>query len=296
VRAYHLSPGAGIAGLTLRDQPVPDPGPTEALVRVHATGLNYRELLVARDTYPLPLKPDLIPVSDGAGQVVAVGTAVTRVAPGDRIVASIFPRWLDGPFDTDVSAQLGGSLDGMLTEYAALDQDALVPIPEHFSYEQAATLPCAAVTAWHALTGGRGVQPGETVLTLGSGGVSLFTLQFARLFGARVIATTSSDAKAAQLSALGAEHVLNYRTAPDWPERVRDLTQAPAGGRQPSTPHRHDPRDHRPRPPARDRPGLRLRPRAGRLPLLPGCAAARQGTDRSPINSSAGQPCHEAQL
>ncbi|HEY3726208.1 MAG TPA: NAD(P)-dependent alcohol dehydrogenase, partial [Solirubrobacteraceae bacterium] len=174
MRAYHLTPGAGLAGLALREQSVPDPAPTEALVRVRATALNYRELLVARDTYALPLKRDLIPVSDGAGEVVAVGAEVTRVQPGDRVMAAIFPRWLDGPFDLEVSAQLGGSLDGMLTEYAALDQDALVCIPEHLSYEQAATLPCAAVTAWHALSGGRGVHPGETVLTLGSGGVSLF--------------------------------------------------------------------------------------------------------------------------
>jgi NADPH:quinone reductase-like Zn-dependent oxidoreductase len=124
----------------------------------------------------------------------------------------------------EVAAQLGGSLDGMLTEYAALDQDALVSIPQHLSYEQAATLPCAAVTAWHALTGGRGVRPGETVLTLGSGGVSLFALQFAQLFGARVVATTGNDQKAERLRALGAVHVLNYRTTPDWPERVRELT------------------------------------------------------------------------
>jgi NADPH:quinone reductase-like Zn-dependent oxidoreductase len=224
MRAYHLKPGAGLTSLALCEQTVPDPGPTEALVRVRATALNNRELLVARDTYPLPLKPDLIPVSDGAGEVVAIGPEVTRVQPGDRAMASIFPRWLDGPFHMEVSAQLGGSLDGMLTEYAALDQDALVPVPEHLSYEQAATLPCAAVTAWHALSGGRGVQPGETVLTLGSGGVSLFALQFAQLFGARVIATTSSEAKAEQLRALGAERVLNYRTTPDWPDRVRELT------------------------------------------------------------------------
>jgi NADPH:quinone reductase-like Zn-dependent oxidoreductase len=226
MRAYHLSPGAGVAGLTLREQPIPEPSPTEALVRVRASALNYRELSVARDTYPLPLKRDLIPVSDGAGEVVAVGAEVARVQPGDRVMASIFPRWLAGPFDLEVSAQLGGSLDGMLTEYAVVDQDALVPIPEHLSYEQAATLPCAGVTAWHAVSGGRGVRPGECVLTLGSGGVSLFAIQFARLFGARVIATTSSDDKAHRLAALGAEHVLNYRTMPDWPERVRELTDS----------------------------------------------------------------------
>jgi NADPH:quinone reductase-like Zn-dependent oxidoreductase len=224
MRAYHISPGAGLASLKLREEPTPEPAATEALVRVRASALNFRELLVARDTYPLPLKPDLIPVSDGAGEVVAVGRDVTRVQVGDRVTASIFPRWLDGPFGIDVSAQLGGSLDGMLTEYAVLDQQALVPIPEHLSYEQAATLPCAGVTAWHALSSGRGVRPGETVLTLGSGGVSLFALQFAQLFGTRVIATTGSEAKAQRLIELGSEHVLNYRTESNWPQRVRDLT------------------------------------------------------------------------
>ena len=224
MRSWHASPGAGIAGLTIREHAIPEPAATEALIRVRATSLNYRELGVLRDSYPLPLKPDLVPVSDGAGEVVAVGSAVTRVQVGDRVTASIFPRWMDGPFTLDVAPQLGGSLDGMLTEYTALDQDALLPIPEHLSYEQAATLPCAAVTAWHALTGGRGVLPGDTVLTLGSGGVSLFALQFARLLGARVIATTSTEVKAARLRALGAQHVINHRTNRDWPQQVRELT------------------------------------------------------------------------
>lgn len=224
MRAYHASPGAGLAGLTLREHPLPEPGPTEVLVRVRASSLNYRELLVLRDSYVLPLKPDLIPVSDGAGEVVAIGPEVTRSRPGQRVTASIFPHWLAGRFDLGISAQLGGSLDGMLAEYVALDEDALIAIPDHLTYEQAATLPCAAVTAWHALTGGRGVQPGDTVLTLGSGGVSLFALQFAQLFGARVLATTSSEAKAQRLRALGADHVVNYRSVGDWPERVRELT------------------------------------------------------------------------
>ena len=224
MRAYHLSPGAGLTSLAVREQPIPNPAPNQALVRVRAISLNQRELLVARDDYPLPLKPDLIPVCDGAGEVVAIGPEVGRVHVGQRVASSIFPRWLDGPFDPAVSAQLGGSLDGMLTEYAALDAEALVPIPDHLSYEQAATLPCAAVTAWHALAGGRGIRPGETVLTLGSGSVSLFAIQLARVWGARVIATTGSDDKASRLRAHGAEHVLNYRTTPDWPERVRELT------------------------------------------------------------------------
>jgi NADPH:quinone reductase-like Zn-dependent oxidoreductase len=139
----------------------------------------------------------------------------------------MFPRWIDGPFSWDVSQQIGGSLDGMLTELAVLSEEAVVPIPEHLSFEEAATLPCAAVTAWNALTGARRLQAGDTVLTLGSGGVSLFALQLAKLFGARVIATTSSDAKAARLKELGADEVVNHRTTSDWHLAVRQLT----GGR-----------------------------------------------------------------
>jgi NADPH:quinone reductase-like Zn-dependent oxidoreductase len=163
-------------------------------------------------------------VSDGAGEVLAVGEHVRRVAVGDRVTASIFLRWIDGDFAIERADQLGGSLDGMLSEYALLDEDALVDIPAHLSYEEAACLPCAAVTAWNALTGGRGLRPSQTVLTLGSGGVSLFALQLAKVCGARVVATTSSDAKAVHLGRLGADEVINYRTVPAWHERVRDLT------------------------------------------------------------------------
>jgi NADPH:quinone reductase-like Zn-dependent oxidoreductase len=180
-----------------------------------------------RGYYPLPIKPDVILASDGAGEVVAVGENVTRAKVGDRIAAAIFPHWIDGPFGLEYSAQLGGSLDGMLTEYALLAEDAAVHIPDHLSFEEAATLPCAAVTAWNALCGSVPLLPGQTVLTLGSGGVSLFALQLAKLFGARVIATTSSADKAERLKALGADEVINYATAPDWHVAVRALT----GGR-----------------------------------------------------------------
>jgi NADPH:quinone reductase-like Zn-dependent oxidoreductase len=129
--------------------------------------------MILRGRYPLPIKDDVVPVSDGAGEVAAIGEGVSGVAVDDRVAAAVFPRWMDGRFAFDVADQLGGSLDGMLTEYALLDAHALVGIPDHLSYEQAATLPCAGVTAWHALTGGRGLRAGETVLTLGSGGVSL---------------------------------------------------------------------------------------------------------------------------
>ena len=223
-RSYHANLGAGIDGLAVREHEAPRPGAGEVLIRVWASSLSFRELMILRGWYPLPIKPDVVPVSDGAGEVVEVGEGVSRVAVGDRVSASIFPRWVGGGWGVELTPQLGGSLDGMLTEYAVLDEDALVQIPHHLSFEEAACLPCAAVTAWNALTGGRGLRSGETVLTLGSGGVSLFALQFAKAFGARVIATTGSDTKAERLLALGADEVVSYRSTPDWPERVRALT------------------------------------------------------------------------
>src|SRR5262249_54531231 len=161
--------------------------------------LNFRELSVLRGTYPLPVKPDVVMGADGAGEIVALGEGVTRVKIGDRVAAAMFPRWIDGPFTWENLPQLGGSLDGMMTDVIVLSEEAVVPIPDHLSFEEGATLPCAAVTAWNALMGSRRLQAGDTVLTLGSGGVSLFALQFAKVIGARVIATTSSHEKAKRL-------------------------------------------------------------------------------------------------
>ena len=224
MKSYHGTSGGGLASLVLREHPVPDPGPREVLVQVRANSLNARELSVLRGTYPLPVKPDVIMCADGAGSVEAVGPQVTRVRVGDRVAANMFPRWIDGPIAWEYAPQLGGSLDGMLTEFIALDEDAVVKIPDYLSFEEAATLPCAAVTAWNALFGARPLQPGHTVLTLGSGSVSLFALQFAKAAGARVIVTTSTDEKAARLRELGADDVINYRTTPDWHLAVRELT------------------------------------------------------------------------
>lgn len=226
VRSYHVNSGDGIDGLSLRTHEPRPPGPGEVAVAVHAVSLSFRELLVLRGQYVLPVKPDVIPVSDGAGQVVAVGTGVRGVRPGDRVTATLFPNWQDGPLDPARLPQLGGSLDGLLTELAVLPERALVPVPEHLSYAEAATLPCAAVTAWNALTGdGVGVRPGDTVLTTGSGGVSLFAVQLAKVLGARVIATTGRTGKEQRLRDLGADHVVNYRAVPDWDAAVRDLTR-----------------------------------------------------------------------
>jgi NADPH:quinone reductase-like Zn-dependent oxidoreductase len=179
---------------------------------------------VLNGTYPLPVKPDVVMCADGAGEVGDIGAGVSRVAVGDKVAASMFPRWLDGPIELEYAPQIGGSLDGMLTEYVVLSEDGVVRLPDHLTFEEGATLPCAAVTAWNALTGARRLRAGDAVLTLGSGGVSLFALQFAKLFGARVIATTSSEERARRLKAAGADEVVNYRTTPDWHVAVRELT------------------------------------------------------------------------
>jgi NADPH:quinone reductase-like Zn-dependent oxidoreductase len=226
VRSYHLShSGAGVDGLTIRDHDDPVPGPGQVLVAVRAASLSYRELLVLRGEYVLPVKPDVVPGSDGAGEVIALGPGVASERVGARVAGTLFPSWVEGPFAAEHLPQRGGSLDGMLTELAVLDQTGIVPIPEHLSYAEAATLPCAAVTAWNALTGdGTGLRPGQTVVVQGTGGVSLFALQFAKALGAKVIATTSSSAKARRLTELGADEVIDYRADPDWPSRVRELT------------------------------------------------------------------------
>lgn len=234
VRSYHVTSGAGIDGLALRVERPRPPGPGEVAVAVHAVSLSFRELLVLRGRYVLPVRPDVVPVSDGAGEVVAVGPGVQRVRPGDRVTAALFPQWLDGPLRPESLPQLGGSLDGMLTQLAVLPEQALVAVPEHLSYAEAATLPCAAVTAWNALTGASApaggpssVLCGQTVLATGSGGVSLFVVQLAKLLGATVIATTGRPDKARRLRDLGADEVVDYRATTDWPAAVRDLT----GGR-----------------------------------------------------------------
>ena len=225
MKSYHVNLGAGLDGLMLREHDIPAPEPGDVLIRMRACSLNFRELMILiQGAYPLPIRPDVVPVSDGAGEVVAVGAGVRRVTVGDRVAGAVFPYWIEGPFTWDSADQLGGSLDGMLTEYVVLPETGVVAIPEHLSFEEGATLPCAGVTAWNALTGGRTLQAGDTVLTLGSGGVSLFALQFAKAFGARVIATTSSAEKAARLTTLGADAVINYRTTPDWHLAVRELT------------------------------------------------------------------------
>jgi NADPH:quinone reductase-like Zn-dependent oxidoreductase len=224
MRAYQLQ-GTGIDALVKVELPTPKPGPRQVLVKVAACSLNYRDLAIAIGSYRMPVKPNLVPLSDGAGEVVAVGDGVTRVKVGDRVAGCFFQRWIAGPMapDTHMSS-LGGGLDGMLAEYALLDEYGVVKLPAQLSLDDGATLPCAAVTAWHALAEHARIVAGQSVLVQGTGGVSIFALQFAHLMGAQVIVTSSSEAKLARAKELGATHVVNYKTTPEWQEAVVEMS------------------------------------------------------------------------
>ena len=206
----------GIDTLELREEPTPRPGSGQVLVRMRAASLNFRDLGVAAGRAARGALPaNLVPLSDGAGEVAEIGPGVTRVQPGDRVAGIFMQNWIGGEIEPyHAPSSLGGAIDGVLAEYVLFDQHGLVHVPEHLSFEQAATLPCAGVTAWNALYAGRSLQAGETVLVLGTGGVSIFALQFAHAAGARVIATSSSDDKLARAKALGASDGVNYRQHP----------------------------------------------------------------------------------
>jgi NADPH:quinone reductase-like Zn-dependent oxidoreductase len=220
MRTHRLERVGSIEGLVAVEEEIPSPAEGQVLVKVKASSLNFRDMAIVNGMYPAPPKPRAIPLSDAAGEVAEVGTGVTRFKVGDRVVNSYFPTWFGGPFDT-MHEQYFIQHDGWLTEYKVVSAEALVAMPEHLSFEEAATLPCAGVTAWSALAG---IGPGDTVLTQGTGGVSLFAVQLAKAFGAQVIATTSTSEKATRLRKLGADHVLNYRSSPDWGEQARALT------------------------------------------------------------------------
>jgi len=226
MRLYRLPKHEGFDDLTLMEGDIPTPGRGQVLVRIRAASLNFRDLSVATGRYVMgTLPPNLVPLSDGAGEVVETGPDVTRVKPGDRVAGIFMQGWLGGELEPAYrETALGGAIDGVLAEYVVFDQQGLVHIPPHLSYAQAATLPCAAVTAWNALTGLNPILPGQTVLVLGTGGVSIFALQFAVAAGARVIATSSSDAKLQRARALGAADGINYTQTPEWQAEVRRLT------------------------------------------------------------------------
>ena len=226
MRAYHLPQAGAIEDLTLTARETPRPGRRQVLVRMRAASLNYRDLMVATGRYgKAGVRPGLVPLSDGAGEVAEIGPDVTRVKPGDRVAGIFMQGWIAGPPDESYRATaLGGSIAGVLAEYVLFEEEGLVHLPGHLSFEEGACLPCAGVTAWNALTALRPVGPEQTVLLLGTGGVSILALQFAHAAGARVIVTSSSDEKLARAKELGAAEGVNYRTHPDWEKEVWTLT------------------------------------------------------------------------
>lgn len=216
----------GIDNLTLTERENPTPNETEVLVKFHAASLNYRDLMMVNGWYNPNLKRPRVPLSDGAGEVVSVGSAVTKWKVGDRVMPIFMQGWLDGAIEfKKARTALGGDLDGVLREFGAFDENGLVAIPEHLSYEEAATLPCAGVTAYHALFCSGLLKPDDTVLLQGTGGVSIFALQFASHFGAKTIITSSSDEKLQRAKELGADEFINYKTREDWDKAVLDLTE-----------------------------------------------------------------------
>lgn len=229
MKAYELNQ-FGIENLEFVDRDEPRPRATEVLVKLHAASLNYRDFMVVTGTYNPRMKMPAIPFSDGAGEIVEVGSDVTKWKVGDRVMPIFAQRWFEGESSEEkrrTSLGAGQQWDGVLRELATFSEESLVRIPEHLSYVEASTLPCAALTAWHALAVSAKLKAGETVLTLGTGGVSIFAIQFAKMFGSSVIATSSSDEKIERLKNLGADHTINYRTHENWDAAVLEFTGKP---------------------------------------------------------------------
>jgi NADPH:quinone reductase-like Zn-dependent oxidoreductase len=226
MRAYEIGATDGLDSWRVTERPKPTAKHGQVLIRVRAVSLNYRDILLVTGRYGFSSPaPDLIPVSDGAGEVAAVGEGVTRFAVGDRVAGIFSQSWLGGDqVADDWNTTLGGGVDGMLAEYAVLDQNGVIKVPDYLSFEEAAALPIAGVTAWNALYGLKPLRPGQTVLALGTGGVSIFAIQLAHAAGARVIATSSRDDKLERARALGADETINYRSTPEWQDEVRRLT------------------------------------------------------------------------
>jgi len=223
MKAYIIkNPRQGIKAWEQATLPDPKPGQGEVLIAVKAASLNYRDLMIAKGLYPLPILENVIPLSDGAGQIIAVGEGVTRWKTGDRVCGSFFQTWTEGSIPQDAQMHtLGGPMHGMLAQQVALSQEGVVRIPEHLSDEDASTLPCAALTAWNGLVeSANPLAPGATVLTLGTGGVSIFATQFAKALGFEVIATSSDEGKIKRLKAMGVNKIVNYRQTPEWDKEV----------------------------------------------------------------------------
>ncbi len=226
MKAYELRASNDGLSLTLNEHRAkPEAGHGEVLIRVRAVSLNYRDLLMADGTYGRGTKANVIPLSDGAGEITAVGPGVTSLQVGDRVTGAFFLNWTAGDItEAGVRSSLGGPVDGMLSEYVVLPERAALKFAHHLSYEEAATLPCAALTAWQALVDIGRINAGHTVLLQGTGGVSIFALQFAHAMGATVIQTSSSDDKLERVRQMGARHTINYRASPEWSQEVRRLT------------------------------------------------------------------------
>jgi NADPH:quinone reductase-like Zn-dependent oxidoreductase len=226
MRAYQLlEGGAGIDALVKVEGPEPKPAYRQVLVKVAACSLNFRDLGIVRGTYRMPVQDHIVPLSDGAGEVVEVGPGVTRVKVGDKVAGCFFQRWSGGEPPPNVQANaLGGSIDGMLAEFVVLEEEGVVKVPAHLSVEEAATLPCAGVTAWHALVEHGKLIAGQTVLLQGTGGVSTFGLQLAHAMGVQVVITSSSDEKLARAKTLGANRGINYKSTPDWEKAAMEFT------------------------------------------------------------------------
>ncbi len=224
MRAYELR-GRGFDKLVFVERPTPRPGAGQVLVRIRATSLNRRDLMIVQGIYGAEPRYPVVPLSDGAGEVIDLGPGVKHLELGERVMSAFFPRWVDGPPDPETRAlTLGGSTDGVLAEEVVLEAATAVPIPDTLSFEEAATLPCSGLTAWVGLAGLGQLRPGETVLAMGTGGVSVFALQLGKAMGARVIVTSSGDDKLGRAKALGADAVINYRQTPDWDVQARALT------------------------------------------------------------------------
>ncbi|WP_409177711.1 zinc-dependent alcohol dehydrogenase family protein [Brevibacillus fortis] len=225
MKAIQLTNGFGLNNLALTELEIPTPGPQEVLIRMRAASLNYRDLVILNGFMPVEIKFPFIPLSDGAGEIVAVGQGVTRFQVGDRVAGNLQQRFIAGNPRPDVLGEsLGGPLNGVATEYVVLSENGVVPIPDHLSWEEASTLPIAALTAWSMLIEYGGLQAGDTVLLQGTGGVSIFGLQFSVMAGARVIITSSSNAKLERAKALGAWQTINYSEVPDWDKAALELT------------------------------------------------------------------------
>lgn len=225
MKAIVLQDRPGIGNLRTVDLPDPVPRRQEILIKVRATALNYRDVEIVNGSYHTAFALPLVPLSDGVGEVVAVGEDVTRFRLGDRVCSTFWQRWVGGSFRmAEPAYQRGGPIDGLLADYAVLDEQAAVLAPRNLADVEAATLPCAAVTAWHALVTEGAVKAGDTVLVQGTGGVALFALLFAKASGARVIVTSGSDEKLDRAIKMGALAGVNYRQNPEWAEAVLDLT------------------------------------------------------------------------